>query len=335
MTLGKTLAELRKNAKMTQSELGEKLNISAQAISKWENGTSEPDLATIKKIAAIYGVPVSSIIEEDVDKIDIGKIDTGRIEEENANQDDESAKKSPFDSLYDVYITKVNNVNKIAAIKRITDMLGGYGFLAEAKNAVDGNLPYCISGKIDEETAERIIKYFAEASIEVSLEPCTGLHDKRPIYFEKPEPPRDEPLMKRRFIIANITAIVPAIAVLIFCLSLGITGFFDVFLSAYTGFSLYSLIFLLWYPTLVRTLLFPFAALASTKGCLATIGSIFLFIILIPWMIIVGLISPIIYAFSIKKRIVRMREGDLEDDIFGSVYNFPSLYGTELWPKQK
>ena len=329
MTLGKTLAELRKNAKMTQSELGEKLNISAQAISKWENGTSEPDLTTIKKIAAIYGVPVSSIIEEDVDKIDIGK-----IEEENASHNDEPAAKSVFDSLYDVYLTRIdaNNQipNKLPIIKCIRELLGVD--LVEAKTATE-NLPYCISGKIDAETAERIVKYFEGTTAEITLEPCAGVHNKRTIYFEKPEPPRDKPLMKRRFIIANITASLPAIAVLILCLCLGIAGFLDVLFSVYVGASVYSLIFLLWYPTLVRKLLFPFAALASAKGCLANIGSVILFIVLIPWMIIVGLVSPIIYAFSIKKRIVRMREGDLEDDIFMSVYNFPSLYGTELWPK--
>ena len=51
MSLGKTLAELRKKSKMTQSELGDKLNISAQAISKWENDSSEPDISTLKKLA--------------------------------------------------------------------------------------------------------------------------------------------------------------------------------------------------------------------------------------------------------------------------------------------
>ena len=53
MSLATTLVELRKKAKLTQSELGEKLSISAQAISKWENGASEPDVSTIKKLAEI------------------------------------------------------------------------------------------------------------------------------------------------------------------------------------------------------------------------------------------------------------------------------------------
>ena len=69
MALANTLAELRKKAKLTQSELGAKLSISAQAISKWENGTSEPDIATLKKLADIYGVSVSYIIDnENVNK---------------------------------------------------------------------------------------------------------------------------------------------------------------------------------------------------------------------------------------------------------------------------
>ena len=69
MTLGKTLAELRKNAKMTQSELGEKLNISAQAISKWENGTSEPDLATIKKLPPFTACPYLQLLRKTLIKL--------------------------------------------------------------------------------------------------------------------------------------------------------------------------------------------------------------------------------------------------------------------------
>ena len=49
MSLANTLAKLRKEANLTQSELGEKLSITAQAISKWENGASEPDIITLKK----------------------------------------------------------------------------------------------------------------------------------------------------------------------------------------------------------------------------------------------------------------------------------------------
>lgn len=41
MTLGKRIADLRKNQNMTQEELSEKLGVSPQAVSKWETGVSQ------------------------------------------------------------------------------------------------------------------------------------------------------------------------------------------------------------------------------------------------------------------------------------------------------
>ncbi|WP_273399142.1 helix-turn-helix domain-containing protein, partial [Traorella massiliensis] len=43
-TLGTKIAEYRKLKKMTQEELASKLNVSSQAVSKWENDLSIPDL---------------------------------------------------------------------------------------------------------------------------------------------------------------------------------------------------------------------------------------------------------------------------------------------------
>ena len=56
MNYGQKIAELRKKAQMTQAELGEKLNVTSQAVSKRENGLSEPDLNTINKICSLYGI---------------------------------------------------------------------------------------------------------------------------------------------------------------------------------------------------------------------------------------------------------------------------------------
>ena len=57
--LGKKIASLRKEKGMTQRELGEELNISYQAVSKWERGESYPDFDTISKMAKIFGVEIS------------------------------------------------------------------------------------------------------------------------------------------------------------------------------------------------------------------------------------------------------------------------------------
>lgn len=54
--VGENLTELRKNKKLTQFELAEKLNYSDKSISKWENGDNLPDLETLNNLCDFYGV---------------------------------------------------------------------------------------------------------------------------------------------------------------------------------------------------------------------------------------------------------------------------------------
>ena len=53
MDIGKRIKELRKEKKLTQSDLAKQLNITDRAISKWEQEISNPDLETIPKISKI------------------------------------------------------------------------------------------------------------------------------------------------------------------------------------------------------------------------------------------------------------------------------------------
>lgn len=48
---------------MTQGQLGELLNVSSQAVSKWEHDLSEPDLGTIKRIASIFKISVDDFLD--------------------------------------------------------------------------------------------------------------------------------------------------------------------------------------------------------------------------------------------------------------------------------
>lgn len=47
MDIGSKLYALRSKVKMSQEELAEKLNVSRQAVQKWERGISNPDLENI------------------------------------------------------------------------------------------------------------------------------------------------------------------------------------------------------------------------------------------------------------------------------------------------
>ena len=78
---GNKITQLRKAANMTQGQLGELLNVSPQAISKWEHNLSEPDLTTMKKISTIFDISLddflnieSNIVGEYQDSIDADKV---------------------------------------------------------------------------------------------------------------------------------------------------------------------------------------------------------------------------------------------------------------------
>ncbi|MBR5012679.1 MAG: helix-turn-helix domain-containing protein, partial [Clostridia bacterium] len=60
---GHIIASLRKKAGLTQDQLGQKLNVTYQAVSKWENNLSEPDLETIDKITQIFGITVAQFFD--------------------------------------------------------------------------------------------------------------------------------------------------------------------------------------------------------------------------------------------------------------------------------
>ena len=61
--VGNQILILRKQKGLTQSELGERLNISAQAISKWENDLSCPDISLLPELSRIFGVSIDEIVQ--------------------------------------------------------------------------------------------------------------------------------------------------------------------------------------------------------------------------------------------------------------------------------
>ncbi len=63
MNLGKPIRENRLRLNMTQEKLAEKLNVTAQAVSKWENGTGMPDIALLPELSAIFGITIDELFE--------------------------------------------------------------------------------------------------------------------------------------------------------------------------------------------------------------------------------------------------------------------------------
>lgn len=65
MELGEKLSLLRKQWGMTQMELAEALDISRQAVSRWEQGVSEPSTANLIRMGQLFGVPVDALVNGD------------------------------------------------------------------------------------------------------------------------------------------------------------------------------------------------------------------------------------------------------------------------------
>ena len=68
MSFGENLINLRKQKGWSQDDLADNLNLSRQAISKWENETSKPDIDNIKKISKIFSVKIDDLLNNDVVK---------------------------------------------------------------------------------------------------------------------------------------------------------------------------------------------------------------------------------------------------------------------------
>lgn len=63
--IGEKIATLRKNSGFTQADIGVYLNISYQAVSKWERGESCPDFTTLSRLAKLFNVPISYFEESE------------------------------------------------------------------------------------------------------------------------------------------------------------------------------------------------------------------------------------------------------------------------------
>ena len=74
MNLKEKLIKIRKDNNLTQEELAEKLYISRQTVSNWENGKFYPDIETLILISNTFNIPLDDLLKNDKDVvIDIDK----------------------------------------------------------------------------------------------------------------------------------------------------------------------------------------------------------------------------------------------------------------------
>ena len=120
--IGNFIMEKRKTVGLTQRQLADKLNVSFQAISKWENGTTFPNIEILRDLAIVLEVSVDEILagnERDVEGLSYSEagIDiayTDSIKKEMSKHLETKDKRvlnglGPFASLYDINFPDIKN----------------------------------------------------------------------------------------------------------------------------------------------------------------------------------------------------------------------------------
>lgn len=85
MNIGNNISLLRKSRNLTQEELAAALGVSAQAVSKWENNSSCPDVSLLTDISDFFSVSVDELLRSENDDIisSAYKIDADSAKSEN------------------------------------------------------------------------------------------------------------------------------------------------------------------------------------------------------------------------------------------------------------
>lgn len=118
--VGSFIMDKRKSIGLTQQQLAQKLNVSFQAVSKWENGTTYPNIEILKDLAIVLNVTVDEILsgnEKDAERLSYSKagVDiayTDTMKKEMSKHLETGDKRvlnglGQFASLYDINFPKI------------------------------------------------------------------------------------------------------------------------------------------------------------------------------------------------------------------------------------
>ena len=84
MKLSDKILTLRKRGGMSQEELAEKLNVSRQAVSRWELGSAQPDANNILQISKLFGVTADYLLNDDSSDNDLPNVK--KVREDHSRQ---------------------------------------------------------------------------------------------------------------------------------------------------------------------------------------------------------------------------------------------------------
>lgn len=75
MTLGETIKNYRTQLNLSQTELGDRMGVSRQAVTKWETDTGIPDINNIQTLAKVFHISIDTLLSHHIDTPYVSKIE--------------------------------------------------------------------------------------------------------------------------------------------------------------------------------------------------------------------------------------------------------------------
>lgn len=116
MKLSEKIVKLRKSNGWSQEEFAEKLDVSRQAVSRWEVGTAQPDAMNILQLSKLFGVTADYLLNDDYES----DMDIPRLKETNEALD-----------------IKKDSVRKLSLIAALAFLLSSFIWLVLAINDME------------------------------------------------------------------------------------------------------------------------------------------------------------------------------------------------------
>ena len=177
MTLGQKLKRIRSKFGLSQEQLAEIMNVSRQAITKWENDNGLPDVSNLKELSKVFGLTVDYLLDDNngLPALSMKKeLDKNKYKNKMTMYNE--VLKEYYSELYEIYV--LSRSKKLSFIELVLDtfIAPEIGPISTADELGDLS-PYYLVKKDDLKLLVNIMNYVLEV-IELPFD----INDKKIVY---------------------------------------------------------------------------------------------------------------------------------------------------------
>lgn len=204
MSITQNIASLRKQKGYTQEELGEKLGVSNQAVSRWELGQTYPDILLLPQIAALFGVTLDALFADNT--IPFPQTDSRGFNMDAVHSFPQNAQALMVDTLYretnltncntwDILKVQENPNTQMYEHVRAQYTLGclsdtkGAAFISDTLTMLDANItPFDIGPVFDKNEVASGMKKLADPAVRTVLSHVCTAYFQSACPFDSKDP---------------------------------------------------------------------------------------------------------------------------------------------------